>query len=69
MKKYLTAPPTLVAPEPRENLHLYISATSNVVRTTLVNERGESDTNHKIQYLVNFINEVQRTPKLGILTS
>jgi hypothetical protein len=58
MKKYLTTPPTLVAPEPHKNLQLYISATSNVVSTAIIIERGESDTNHKIQYPVYFISEV-----------
>jgi hypothetical protein len=49
LKKYLTTPPTLVAPEPHENLQLFISATSNVVSTTIVVEQRESDTNCKIQ--------------------
>jgi hypothetical protein len=31
---------------------------SNVVSTTIVVERGESDTNRKIQYLVYFVSEV-----------
>jgi hypothetical protein len=52
-------PPTLVAPEPHENLQLYISAISNVVNTTIiVVERGKSNTNCKIQYLIYFISEV-----------
>jgi ribonuclease HI len=58
LKKYLTTPPTLVAPEPYENLQLYISATSNVISTTIIIDRGESDTNCKIQYPVYFISEV-----------
>jgi hypothetical protein len=58
LKKYLTTPPTLVAPEPHENLQLYISATSNVVSMAIVIERGESDTNCKIQYPVYFVSEV-----------
>jgi hypothetical protein len=58
LKKYLTTPPTLVAPEPHENLKLYISATRNVVSTAIVIEWGESDTNRKIQYPVYFISEV-----------
>jgi dsDNA-binding SOS-regulon protein len=41
LKNYLSNPPTLVAPEPHENLQLYISATSNVVSTTIVIEWGE----------------------------
>jgi hypothetical protein len=58
LKKYLTTPPTLVSPEPHENLQLYISTTSNVVSTAIVVELGESNTNHKIQYLVYFVSEV-----------
>jgi hypothetical protein len=58
LKKYLINPPTLVAPEPHENLQLYISATSNVVSTVIVLEQGESNTNRKVQYLVYFISEV-----------
>jgi hypothetical protein len=63
LKKYLTTPPTLVAPKPHENLQLYISATSNVVSTAIVVERGESDTNRKIQFPVYFISEVIRDSK------
>jgi hypothetical protein len=55
LKKYLTTPPTLVGPKPHENMQLY---TSNVVSTTTVVERGESDTNRKIQYPIYFISEV-----------
>jgi hypothetical protein len=40
LKKYLTTPPTLVGPEPHENLPLYISTMSNVVSTAIVVERG-----------------------------
>jgi hypothetical protein len=58
LKKYLTTPPTLVALEPHKNLQFYISATNNVVSTTIVVEWGELDTNHKIQYPVYFVNEV-----------
>jgi hypothetical protein len=55
---YLTTPRTLVAPEPPENLQLYISATSNVVSTAIIVEREESNTNHKIQYPVYFVSKV-----------
>jgi hypothetical protein len=47
-----------VASKAHKNLQLYISATSNVVSTTIIVERGELDTNRKIQYLVFFISEV-----------
>jgi hypothetical protein len=58
LKKYLTTPPTLVALEPHENLQLYMSATSNVISMAIVIKRGESGTNHKIQYPMYFINEL-----------
>jgi hypothetical protein len=58
LKKFLTTPPTLVAPKPYENLQLYISTISNVVSTAIIIERGESDTNSKIQYMVYFVSEV-----------
>jgi hypothetical protein len=58
LKKYLTTPPTLVALEPHKNLQLYISATSNVVSTAIVVERGVSDTNSKIRYPIYFISDV-----------
>jgi hypothetical protein len=54
LKKYLITPPTLVGPEPHERG----SATTNVISTVIVLERGESSTNRKIQYLVYFISEV-----------
>jgi hypothetical protein len=64
LKKYLTTPPTLVAPEPHENLQLYISATSNVVNTAIVIKGGgESDNNCRIQYPVYFISEVLSNSK------
>jgi hypothetical protein len=58
LKKYLRTPTTLVALKPHENLQLYISATSNVVSTAIIVERGESGTNCKIQYLIYFISKV-----------
>jgi hypothetical protein len=47
-----------VASELHKSLQLYISATSNVVSTTVIIEWRESGTNSKIQYLVYFISEV-----------
>jgi hypothetical protein len=58
LKKYLTTAPTLVALKPHKNLQLYISATSNVVSTTIFIEWGELDTNREIQYPVYFISKV-----------
>jgi hypothetical protein len=68
LKKYLTTPPTLVDPEPHENLKLYISATSNVVNTTIIIKRGESNTNHKIQYPIYFISEVLSNSKKSVFS-
>jgi hypothetical protein len=62
LKKYLTTPPTLVAPEPHENLQLCISITSNVVSTTIIIEWG-GGTIRKIQYLVYFVSEVLNDSK------
>ena len=69
LKKYLTTPPTLVALEPHENLQLYISTTSNVFSIAIIIERGESDTNRKIQYPVYIIRKVLSDSKLGIFIS
>jgi hypothetical protein len=41
LKKYLTTPPTLVAPKPHETLQPYILATSYVVYMVIVIEWGE----------------------------
>jgi hypothetical protein len=58
LKRYLTTPPTLMAPEPHEVLQLYISAMNNVVSTAIVVEREESGNTQKVQHLVYFISEV-----------
>jgi hypothetical protein len=67
LKKYLITPPTLVASKPHKNLQLYISTTSKVVGTTVIIERGESNTNHKMQYPVYFISEVLTDSKAWYL--
>jgi hypothetical protein len=58
LKRYLSSPPTLVAFESHKILQLYTSATSTVVSTTIVVERGESDSNRKVQHPIYFISEV-----------
>jgi hypothetical protein len=63
LKKYLTTPPTLVAPVPQETLQPYISAISNVVSMTIIIERGESSTNRKIQYPIYYICKVSSDSK------
>jgi hypothetical protein len=41
LKRYLTSPPIMVAPEPSEPLLLYIAATSEAVSMVLVAERPD----------------------------
>jgi hypothetical protein len=48
----------MVAPEPHKKLQLYISSTSNVVSIVIIIKREESNSNHKIQYLIYFVSEV-----------
>jgi hypothetical protein len=58
LKQYLSSPPTLMAPEPNEVLQLYISATNNIISTTIVVEREESGITRKVQHPFYFISEV-----------
>ena len=39
LKRYLSSPPTLVAPRPQEPLLLYLAATNQVVSAALVAQR------------------------------
>jgi dsDNA-binding SOS-regulon protein len=41
LKEFLTTPPVMIPPIPKETLLLYISATTNVVSTVLITEREE----------------------------
>lgn len=43
LKKYLSSPPTLVAPRPQEPLLLYLAATNQVVSAVLVVQREDGD--------------------------
>jgi hypothetical protein len=52
-----------VALESHEVMQLYISATSNVISTTIVVERGESDDYRKVQHLIYFISDVLSNSK------
>ena len=47
LKKFLTNPPVLVPPMPKEPLLLYITATSHVVSTAIVVERQEEGTSRR----------------------
>jgi hypothetical protein len=58
LKKVLSTPPVLVAPNENEPLLLYIAATLQVVSTVLVVERSEEGKAHGIQRPVYFVSEV-----------
>jgi hypothetical protein len=48
LKRYLTSPPVMVAPEPGEPILLYIVATSEAVSMVLVAERPDPHNIHEL---------------------
>jgi hypothetical protein len=58
LKKVLSTPSVLVAPNEKEPLLLYIAATHQVVSTVLVVERREEGKAHSVQRPVYFISKV-----------
>jgi dsDNA-binding SOS-regulon protein len=58
LKKVLSTPPVLVAPNKKEPLLLYIAATHQVVSTILVVERSEEGKANGVQRPVYFLSEV-----------
>jgi ribonuclease HI len=58
LKKVLSTPPVLVAPNEKEPQLLYIAATHQVVSTVLVVERSEEGKAHGVQRPVYFLSEV-----------
>jgi len=63
LKAFLTSPPVLTAPQPNEDLLLYIAATERVVSTVFVVERDEPDHIYKVQRPAYFISEVLNESK------
>jgi len=63
LKTFLTSPPVLTAPQPNEDLLLYIAATDRVVSTAMVVERDEPGHVYKVQRPVYFISEVLNESK------
>ena len=63
LKTFLTSPPVLTAPQPNEDLLLYIAAIDQVVSTVLVVERDELSHVYKVQRPVYFISEVLNESK------
>jgi ribonuclease HI len=58
LKKVLSTPSVLVAPNEKEPLLLYIAATHQVVSTVLVVERSEEGKAHEVQQPVYFVSKV-----------
>ena len=63
LKTFLTSPPVLTAPQPNEDLLLYIAATDRVVSTVLVVERDEPSHVYKVQRPAYFLCEVLNESK------
>jgi hypothetical protein len=64
LKNHLQSPPILTAPQPGENLLLYITATTHVVSTTIMVERQEEGHAFGVQWPVYFISEVLSKSKV-----
>jgi hypothetical protein len=58
LNEYLTTPPVMTHPIPKETLLLYVSATTNMVNTVLVAEREEEGQAYPIQRPVYYVSEV-----------
>jgi hypothetical protein len=58
LKDFLSKPPVLTAPRKKEQLLLYLTATTHVVSTAIVVERQEDGHAYPVQRPVYFISEV-----------
>jgi hypothetical protein len=58
LKDFLSKPPVLTAPRKKEQLLLYLTATTHVVSTTIIVERQEDGHAYAVQRPVYFISEV-----------
>ena len=63
LKRILSTPPILAAPQEEEPMWLYIAATNQVVSTVLVVEREEEGRVHKVQRPVYYVSEVLSSSK------
>jgi hypothetical protein len=64
LKRYSTSPPVLTAPGKKDELLLYVVATTHVVSTVIVVEREEEGKVFKVQHPVYFISEVLSESKV-----
>jgi hypothetical protein len=63
LKDFLSTPPVLAAPRKKEQLLLYLTATTHVVSTAIVVERQEDGHAYPVQRPVYFVSEVQSESK------
>ena len=63
LKRFLTTPSIMTAPQKDETLLIYIAVTNWVVSTTIVVEREEDEHTYKVQRPVYFISEVLNESK------
>jgi hypothetical protein len=64
LKTFLTTPPVMVPPAPKETLLLYISASNQVVSAVLVAEQPEEGQPYPIQRHVYYVSEVLSDSKI-----
>jgi hypothetical protein len=63
LKDFLSKPPVLTSPCKKEQLLLYLAATTHVVNTTIVVVRQEDGHTYPVQRLVYFVSEVLSNSK------
>ena len=64
LKEYLASSLVMTPPKDKEDMMLYITATKNVVSTTIVVEREEPGHTYKVQRPVYYISEVLTESKV-----
>jgi hypothetical protein len=65
LKIFLTTPPVMVPPAPKETFLLYISASTQVVSAVLVAERPEEGHQYPVQRPVYYVSEVLSNGKVS----
>ena len=63
LKRFLTSPQIMTAPQADETLLVYITATNRVVSMAIIIEHEETEHAYKVQRPVYFINEVLNESK------
>jgi hypothetical protein len=58
LKTFLTSPPVMVPPKPKETLLLYISTSMQVVNVVLVAKRPEEGHQYPVQRPIYYVSEV-----------